>query len=203
MFLDVTQSHYEQLITDYFAKTPEIGRWFLKCVPTAEDFRQLNDQQKRVIQRKDPVNIGHLFLAAEIGEVVLKSPQPLLGHAYSSNMVGLALMDEYYGEQQESVMVLCTDVHNEIIARQQIFIGGSSQCSVYPDQIFRYALQKCARGVIIVHNHPSGYSEPSDNDLAMAKRNERAGNMIGVQLVDFIIIGNDNYYSWRESRQDL
>lgn len=203
MFLEVSQSNYQRLVRYYFANEPEIGEWFLNAVPTAADFRQLSDGDKQMLVMKHPALIRNLFHAAELGALIIKSPHNIYGHAYSSQMVGESFIEEYQGEEQESVTVVCTDIHNEIIARQRIFLGGSSQCSLYPDQIFRYALQKCASGVIIIHNHPSGNVEPSDNDLMMARRNEQAGNTIGIQLVDFLIVGHDNYYSWRENLEDL
>lgn len=203
MFIDVSQSSYDQLIKKYFCNSPETADWFLEIVPTPDDFRDLSIGDKKRLMTRDPNRVGALFCAAELGAVVVKSPRNIFGHAYSSQMVGRLFMDEYCGEVQESVTVLCTDVHNEIIARRQIFIGGSSQCSLYPDQVFRYALKHCASGVIIIHNHPSGNVEPSDNDLMMASRNERAGNTIGIRLVDFLIVGKDQYYSWREDMEDL
>ncbi|WP_251547228.1 JAB domain-containing protein [Limosilactobacillus caecicola] len=203
MFLEVTTRNYRKLVQEYFIDQPELAVWFLKHVPTAHDFRQLTVNERRLIKGRAKKELGQFFAAVQLGELIVKSPHELYGHAYSSSLVGNSFVDEYAGEEQESVTVLCTDVHNEIVARHQLFVGGRSQCSLYPDQIFRYALKNCAAGVIIVHNHPSGSIEPSDNDLLMCQRLERAGNTIGICLLDFIIIGQAHYYSWRENSADL
>lgn len=203
MFLDQTLTNYQQLITGYFVDHPELAQWLLKRAPTPVDFRQLSKSELYFFKSKAPGVIGPFLSAVQIGELVVKCPRNLYGHAYSSALVGEAFIEEYAGDQQESVTILCTDVHNEIIARQQLFVGGQSQCSLFPDQIFRYALKNSATGVIVVHNHPSGNIEPSDNDLLMCQRIERAGNAIGISLLDFMIIGNKRYYSWRESMVDL
>ncbi len=203
MILDNTNNHYQQLVQKYFADQPHAAEALLLKSPTPADFHHLTKNELRYLKGTSPMEVEKFLLAVQLGELIVKSPRNLYGHAYSSTLVGKNFMNEYAGDQQESVVVLCTDVHNEIIARQQLFIGGRSQCSLYPDQIFRYALKNCAAGVIIVHNHPTGYSEPSDNDLMMCQRLERAGNPIGIQLIDFLIIGHNKYYSWRECAADL
>jgi DNA repair protein RadC len=203
MFLDVTMTNYRKLVKQYFMAEPELATWFLKRVPTAADFRCLSTNELRFLKSRSPQLIGQFITALQLGALIVKSPHELYGHAYSSALVGKNFMEEYAGEKQESVTVLCTDVHNEIIARRQLFVGGRSQCCLYPDQIYRYALKNCASGVIIVHNHPSGQIEPSDNDLLMCQRLEKAGNTIGIQLLDFLIVGQERYYSWRETSVDL
>lgn len=203
MFLDVSMTNYQKLVKRYFIKEPELATWFLKQVPTPADLRGLSVNEIQFLKHRSPKLIGQFMAALQIGELIIKSPRVLYGHAYSSALVGETFVNEYAGENQETVTVLCTDVHNEIIARRQLFIGGQSQCALYPDQIYRYALKNCASGVIIVHNHPSGQIEPSDNDLLMCQRLEKAGNTIGIHLLDFLIIGNDKYYSWRENAADL
>ncbi|WP_295729851.1 JAB domain-containing protein [uncultured Limosilactobacillus sp.] len=202
MFLEDPINSYQQLVRGYFTDQPKLAAEILEKIPTPTDFRQLGKNELQYFKSNYPEMIKFLF-AIQLGEVIVKSPRNIYGHAYSSTLVGRNFVEECAGDSQESVTVLCTDVHNEIIARRQLFIGGRSQCSLYPDQIYRYALKNCASGVIIVHNHPSGGTEPSDNDLMMCQRLERAGNLIGIQLIDFLVIGHGNYYSWRENIEDL
>lgn len=203
MFLDVSSDRYQTMIQKYFNDAPELAKQLFKLAPTAAEFRQLSTREVLYLKNFSPQKLGKFLDAVQIGELIVKSPRSLYGHAYSSTLVGQALLDEYAGDQQESVTIICTDVHNEIIAKQRLFIGGQSQCSLFPDQIFRYAIKNCATGVIVVHNHPSGRIEPSDNDLQMCRRIDRAGNTIGIHLLDFLIVGDESYYSWREDTSDL
>lgn len=203
MFLDYSANNYQKLIQEYFTDTPELVQQILKLAPTAVEFRQLSTRELSFLKNQAPLTMEKFLGAVQIGQLITKSPRNLYGHAYSSTMVGKAFLNEYAGDQQESVTILCTDIHNEIIAKQRLFIGGQSQCSLFPDQIFRYAIKNCAAGVIVIHNHPSGCVEPSDNDLQMCRRIDQAGNTIGIHLLDFLIIGNERYYSWREEAADL
>lgn len=203
MFLEKTTDHYQKLVQAYFTDQPQLAAEMLEKVPTPADFRQLTSNELQYLKTNHPKEMSKLITAIQLGELIVKSPRNLYGHAYSSTLVGRNFVDECAGDSQESVTVLCTDVHNEIIARHQLFIGGRSQCCLYPDQIYRYALKNCASGVIIVHNHPTGGIEPSDNDMMMCQRLERAGNLIGIQLIDFLVVGHGNYYSWRENAEDL
>lgn len=144
------------------------------------------------------------FLAAlDLGQLVLKGHREILGHAYSSMTLGREMIDYFLGEDQEGVAIACTDVHNEIIDFKTLFVGGQSECVLYPDRIFSYALRRSASGIVMVHNHPTGEIQPSDQDLAFAKRLDRGSKLLGLSLLDFLIVGQDKYYSWREDQQTL
>lgn len=97
--------------------------------------------------------------------------------------------------------MICTDPHLKILAKRKIFIGGKSECSSYPDCIFRYALLHNASGIVLAHNHPTGEIDPSDQDELFLNRMRKAGRILGIPLVDFFIIGNDQYYSWLENKE--
>jgi DNA repair protein RadC len=110
------------------------------------------------------------------------------------------MMDRLSGESQESLFVVGTDIHNDIIDIKKMFVGGLSECNVYPDQIFRRALLQSAHGIAVVHNHPSGTVEPSAADMAMIKRLENGCKLLGLTFLDFLIVARDNYFSWRENQ---
>ena len=82
-----------------------------------------------------------LLAAVNLGTMAVRSPHDLYGQAASSTSVGTALIDEFAGEEQEMVVAMCTDVHNKIIATKRLFIGGTSECSTYPNQVFRFAIK--------------------------------------------------------------
>ena len=199
MFLDVSSNRYQTLIRTYFNDEPNLAEQIFKLAPTAAEFRQLSTREITYLKNLSTERMGRFLDAVQIGEFIVKSPHDLYGHAYSSTLVGQALLEEYAGDQQESVTILCTDVHNEIIAKQRLFIGGQSQCSLFPDQIFRYAIKNCATGVIVVHNHPSGNTMPSHEDIYVTKRIIETGDLIGIPLIDHIIIGDGRYTSMKEN----
>lgn len=115
---DQNNSQYQYLINQLFTHNHQLAAWFLQQVPTIDDFRNLDDLSKQQLRAYD-VQVAQVLTAIELGQLITKSPRRLYGKAYSSDMVGHAMINEYAGDNQESVMVICTDPHNDIIARKK------------------------------------------------------------------------------------
>ena len=77
-------------------------------------------------------------------------------------------------------------------------MGTVNYSLVHPREIFKTAYLLSASYIVCIHNHPSGNSTPSKNDIDLTKKIEQLGNLHGIILMDHIIIGNDNYYSFFE-----
>jgi len=99
---------------------------------------------------------------------------------------------------QEHLIVLFLDTINRIIHKQTIFIGSLNASIVHPREIFREAVKRSAASIICVHNHPSGDPTPSQEDIQVTKRLVEAGKIMGIELLDHIIIGNQKYVSLKE-----
>lgn len=103
------------------------------------------------------------------------------------------------GKKQEHFYVIYLDNHTKIIKEKLLFIGTLNYSMVHPREIFKEALLSDASFIICVHNHPSGKSNPSKEDLNITKKILELGNKLGIKLLDHIIIGNDNFYSFYEN----
>lgn len=79
------------------------------------------------------------------------------------------------------------------------FTGGGSAVAIKPSDIFRPALRANAESLILAHNHPSGDSTPSAEDVALTERAVRAGDMIGIRVLDHVIIGETGYFSFLDA----
>ncbi|MDM8331227.1 JAB domain-containing protein [Limosilactobacillus pontis] len=172
-------------------------RYLQLYYPDLIDLKQISRNQRDELCQCDQ-RINEFFMALDLGAAMVKVYPEIEGVAYSSVELGQAMIAHFAGEEQESVCVAFTDAQNNIIKLKTLFIGGRSECVLYPDQIFKHALRYSASGLVMVHNHPSGNIKPSQQDLAFAKRLERGGKLLGIQVLDFMIVGNDQYYSWRE-----
>lgn len=199
-----------QEISSYFAavghillngskESEELYHEFIRCYPTPNDLKNLTLDERMAFIKKHR-GAEKVFMAILLGKLVLQSKSDLRGHAYSSQLLSREMMDRLSGENQESLYLVGTDVHNEIIDIKQMFVGGLSECNVYPDQIFHRALLQSANGIAIIHNHPSGNVEPSTADMRMMKRLERGSKLLGITFLDFLIVSQDNYYSFRENQ---
>lgn len=98
--------------------------------------------------------------------------------------------------KREELILLYLDTKNQLI-REESIIGSSTDVFIHPDEITRRALELFAKGVILVHNHPTGVAEPSKNDIVMTNRVSAALAALDIQLHDHFIIGADEPYSFK------
>lgn len=100
---------------------------------------------------------------------------------------------------REYLVVCCVDAQMNPTCVEVVSIGCLSNCLVMPREVFKNAVLRNAFGVVACHNHPSGCVQPSLDDIKVTERLEKAGEILGIELVDHVIIGDgDEYYSFRE-----
>lgn len=97
--------------------------------------------------------------------------------------------------RQEEFHIVTLDTKNQVITTHQITVGTLDASLVHPREVFRPAIKDAAASVILVHNHPSGDPTPSREDVAVTKRLESAGDVLGVQVLDHIVLGQDTAVS--------
>ena len=86
-------------------------------------------------------------------------------------------------------MVLLLNARHELQSRETVSIGTLNASIVHPREVFRPAILQSAASLVLVHNHPSGDPEPSDEDLGITKRLVQAGELIGIGVLDHVIGG--------------
>jgi DNA repair protein RadC len=99
--------------------------------------------------------------------------------------------------EKEIARVLLLDSKLSLITYSDVTIGTNNQTLLHPRDVFRLAVRANANALILVHNHPSGDPSPSKDDERVTLSMAEAGKILGVRLVDHIIVGKDNYYSFR------
>lgn len=109
------------------------------------------------------------------------------------------LMEEMRYLTKEEVRVLMFDGNHGLIGESQVSVGTVNAALSSPREVFLDALRCQAVYIILIHNHPSGDPNPSTQDAIMTKQMMKAGRMIGIELTDHIIIGNQKFYSFREN----
>ena len=109
-----------------------------------------------------------------------------------------SVMDELKHLKKEHFKILLLDTKNNIIKISEISIGSLNSSIVHPREVFKEAIINSSSSIILAHNHPSGESEPSHEDIVLTNRLEECGKTLGVHVIDHIIIGNDEYFSFKE-----
>jgi len=99
------------------------------------------------------------------------------------------------GKKKEHFLVLCLDTRNKLINYKPVSIGSLDTSIVHPREVFKEAISSSAASVIFVHNHPSGDPEPSKEDIELTKRLAKAGEIMGIDVLDHIIVCNRQYLS--------
>lgn len=95
----------------------------------------------------------------------------------------------------ESFFVLCVDVKNRITNVYEAARGGGSSVSFRPSDLFRSAILSNAGGIIVGHNHPSGDTEPSKEDIAITKRVKECCDLLGFRFLDSLIVTENDFMS--------
>jgi len=116
---------------------------------------------------------------------ILRSPEDVAGEVRS----------QLKGKKKEHFLVLCLDTRNRLIDRRLVSMGSLDTSIVHPREVFKEAVSSCAASVIFAHNHPSGDPEPSKEDIELTKRLARAGEIVGIDVLDHIIVCDEGFIS--------
>jgi DNA repair protein RadC len=115
----------------------------------------------------------------------------------SSQAAAALLMPWFSRHKEERFVVLCLDMKQRLLKQEEVFKGTLTSSLVHPREVFATAIRERAASILVAHNHPSGDPAPSDEDLAITKRLEEAGRLIGIPLTDHLIIGREGFLSFR------
>ena len=106
---------------------------------------------------------------------------------------------EYIGDSDREVFVVMTlNNRNSITSLTTAFMGSLNSCVVHPREVFKTAILSNAEGIILCHNHPSGECKPSSEDIAATARMIEAGKILGIQVLDHIILGDEKFTSMKQ-----
>ncbi|MGE6415790.1 JAB domain-containing protein [Planococcus kocurii] len=99
---------------------------------------------------------------------------------------------------REFFVVAALDIKNQPVSVHVCHVGSLNACIVHPREVMKSAILSNAASIIVGHNHPSGHTTPSEEDHKVTNRLREAGDIIGIELLDHVIIGNDSYLSFKE-----
>jgi DNA repair protein RadC len=145
-----------------------------------------------------PVKSIRLQASFELGRRMLAAQVPL-EKVDSPAMVWKHLLPDFVGLKREEFRVLVLNNKNHVIKKNVVSVGTISEAIVHPREVFREAIREAGSSIIITHNHPSGVLTPSKEDIQTTKRIREAGDIIGIELLDHIILSEVSYLSMREA----
>jgi len=112
-----------------------------------------------------------------------------------------SLLSEFKNEDREYFIVLGVNSKKKVIYREIVTIGTLNKTVISPRETFKKAIIMSCNSIIIAHNHPSGDVKPSQDDYNTTKMLKEAGDILEIPILDHIIIGNTDYYSFRSNEE--
>ncbi|MBM4146854.1 MAG: JAB domain-containing protein [Nitrospira sp.] len=127
-------------------------------------------------------------LEPELKDFDIKEPQNIVK----------AIRASIKDKAKEHFKLILLNARNKILGISTISIGSLNASIVHPREVFKDAIVHNAYSVVLAHNHPSGDSEPSEDDLTITKRLKEAGKILGIEVIDHIIISKNGYFSFKD-----
>jgi len=170
----------------------KVARDILKLVQ--KDFNGINVKSLKNIEGVGAAKASQIIAAIEFSKRFLIKDRIKIS---CSNDI-IKMTEELKDKKQEYFLTFTLDGAHNLIEKRTVFIGTLNQNLVHPREIFADAITDRAAGILLVHNHPSGNTEPSKEDISITDRLIEVGKLIGIDVVDHIIISKDGYFSFNE-----
>ncbi len=180
----------------------EISQNILKEVKELNYLKDLTINKLKEIKGIGEVKAITLLASIELGKRLFT--KEIVKENIKINSVDLVYQyfkDYFINLKQEHFLVIYLDTKKQLIDYKVLFIGTIDQSTVHPREIFKNAYLMSASFIICVHNHPSGISSPSNEDIIFTNKLLEISKLMLIPLLDHIIIGKNEYYSFLENDQ--
>lgn len=169
-----------------------LAKEILKKYPT-DDIVRLPLSKLKEIKGIGPAKASVIAAAVELSKrgfdkniISIKKPVDILPYTV-----------DIRDKKKEHFVVFYLNARNEILSRDFVSIGTLNASLVHPREVFKPAIEQSASSVIFVHNHPSGDPAPSEDDIKLTKRLVSAGEILGIEVLDHIIISKTDFISMK------
>ena len=157
---------------------------------TIEELESINGIGKtKAVQIKAALELGNRIASYKPAKYKIKNPWDIYKY----------YMESLRYQYKEIFKVVLLNTKNEIITDVDISMGTLNSSLVHPREVFREAIRRSSNKIILLHNHPSGNAEPSKEDKSVTNRLKECGELIGIEVIDHIIIGDGIYFSFKEN----
>ena len=176
----------------------DLGRELLQSFGSLAGIEQAGIKEICTVNGIGPAKAAEIKAAIELGRRYQKPS--LAGASFcSSQDVASFYQPRMKDLKRETFRCALLDTKNKIIREEIVSIGSLSASIVHPRDTFKAAIRESAAAVIFIHNHPSGDIRPSQEDILLTRRLVQAGDVLGIQVLDHIIIGDNEHFSFRDN----
>lgn len=176
----------------------EVAQSILECYASLADMAGRDIAELRGIHGMGLARAAALTAAFELSHRIQAEPFTHRTNVTSPAILARTLIPKMRHLRTESFHVVLLNAANQIMREVTVSDGSLNSVMIHPREVFRLAIAECAAAVILVHNHPSGNSEPSNEDIAITKQLVDAGRIVDIRVLDHLIIAGDDYTSFVE-----
>lgn len=141
---------------------------------------------------------SQLIAALELGRRVSSTTPETRPVIQGPEQAAQLVMENLKNLDRETFHIICLNTKNQVVKTEMISKGSLDSSLVHPREVFKTAISRSAAAVILVHNHPSGDPSPSPEDLKITRRLVEVGELVGIEVLDHLIIGQNSYVSLKE-----
>ncbi|GAH93597.1 unnamed protein product, partial [marine sediment metagenome] len=165
----------------------KFGKSFLNI--TVDDLQKISGiGQAKALQVASAISLVKRYYADErTNEIIIKNYQDVLSLTY-----------DLKEKKKEYLVCLYLNARNVLLKKEIVSVGLLDKTLLHPREIFHPATELNAASVVLVHNHPSGNSSPSEKDIRIIEKITQAGEIMGIPVIDFVIVSESGHYSFYE-----
>lgn len=178
----------------------ELANILIKELDGIKHLNNINYEKLKSIKGIGPAKACELLASIELGKRINREITSINNIILNKTSKVYEYYKDILGDkQQEYFYCVYLDNKKRVIKDKLLFIGTLNYSVVHPREVFKNAYLLSASSIICVHNHPTGNTLPSKPDLELTKRLVEVGNLLGIKVIDHIIVGKFNYYSFLEN----
>ncbi len=176
----------------------DLGRELLERLGGLDGIAQAGISEICTVKGIGRAKAAEIKAAIELGR---RHQRPVMAGASFCSSQDVA---DYYRPRLKDVkkeMFHCAllDAKNKVLRNEVVSMGTLTASLVHPRDTFKAAIRESAAAVIFIHNHPSGDTRPSQEDILLTRRLVQAGDLLGIRVLDHIIVGDGDHFSFRDS----
>ena len=182
----------------------EIAQNLLKEDTKERGISFLNDFSLQELRQKEGIGRVKAIELKAVCEIANRATKPnafLQKQLTSPEDVYHLIGADFKQEKREIIKTILLDSHNRVIQIIQNAVGQLNTASIEMKDVYREPIKCGAHGIVLVHNHPSGDAEPSEDDIKCTQKVKEAGILFGIRLIDHVIIGDSDFSSLKRLKK--
>ena len=176
----------------------DLARSILQQVGSLRALEQWETEELCKLHGLNLAKVAQIKAAIELGKRILAEEKRTFGQVYSSQQVFEYLHPRMRDLNREEFKAIYLNARNQIVEEKPISTGTLTSSAIYPREIMSQAYRVGAAAVVFAHNHPSGATTPSTEDRRVTRELVVAGEAIQISVVDHLIVGEKDYYSFAD-----